>query len=286
MLLLASCLLFAAQDASPASPIPPSSDFERVVVVGASVSAGFGLHRDLGQPAVFGAVLDAAIAVPHGDVASRADLFFSHSPDGVGRLMIDSVLATRPTLVVAIDFLFWFGYGAVPDEQRLKRLERGFTLLEELECRVVVADLPDMSPATRGIMLSASQVPSPATLALLNQRVRAWVAADPKRHLIGFADCVDRIRARAEIAVGPVHWPAERAPELLQPDDLHPTLRGAALIAGLVGEVLTREVEGLGADAFDADVSAIASRVRERVMQERREFEKRVRDDKPRDQRP
>ena len=151
MLLLASCLLLAAQDASAATEIPTPPVLERIVVAGASVSGGFGLHRDVGGPLTFGQVLDAAITAPHGVVANRADLLFSRAPDGVGRLMMDSVIAARPTLVVAIDFLFWFGYGDLPEEKRLARLERGFALLEELECPVVVTDLPDMSAATRDL---------------------------------------------------------------------------------------------------------------------------------------
>ena len=167
---------------------------------------------------------------------------------------------------------------SVPEKARLARLERGLTLLEELECRVVVADLPDMSPATQGIMIHASQVPSPSTLERLNARIRSWVADAPDRHLIGFASCIDNIRAGHEIRVGSVasgsvQWPAARAAELLQPDDLHPTLHGASMIAALVAEVLVREVDSFERDAVDLDVSAVAARVRERVAAKRAEFD-------------
>jgi hypothetical protein len=276
MLMLASTLLVVAAQAAATAPqreVP--SVLERIVVVGASVSAGFGLHRDAGGPVSFGQVLDAAIVEPHGAVVNRADHFFFRSPDGVGRLMLDSVTASRPTLVVAIDFLFWFGYGAIPEEERLPRLERGLALLDELDCEVVVADLPDMSPATRGFMLHESQVPAPATLAVLNEHLVDWVVKDERRHLVPFARCVEHIRAGTDIGVGSVHWPGRRASELLQEDGLHPTLPGAALIAALVGDVLSSETKGVERGAFDPDVAAIAERVRSRAEAARAELEKR-----------
>ena len=54
----------------------------------------------------------------------------------------------RVSLIVAIDFLFWFGYGAGKDaEGRMASLEQGLDLLEGLMGPILLGDLPDVRHA-------------------------------------------------------------------------------------------------------------------------------------------
>ena len=81
---------------------PSARLFDRVAVLGASVSAG------LAAPPVAASIkaglpADAAVL----DVAS---VLFFQDPFANGRAQVDAALAHRPTVVVALDFLFWFAY--------------------------------------------------------------------------------------------------------------------------------------------------------------------------------
>src|SRR5690348_10717095 len=98
-----------------AGPAKSTRSFSRIDVVGVSVSAGFG-----------GGVLADAMkaAAPGAEVTGAASVFMFRDAVGDGARQVDQVLAARPDLVLAIDFLFWHVYNSRgPD--RLARLERG-----------------------------------------------------------------------------------------------------------------------------------------------------------------
>jgi len=235
---------------------------ERVVVLGASLSSGYGMDRELATRVSFAAILDEVVQAEHGKIVSHAQPLFFADPGGYGRLMIDAVVERDPTLALAIDFPFWFGYGSLPEEQRLSRLNRGLELLAELKCPVVVGNLPDMR-AAQGKLLSVLQIPERETLALLNARISAWADERPTRMVVDLATYAEQIRDEVDIDVGS-GWKGERAGELIQDDELHPSLVGATLIAIMTGEVLSAGLEELAADSFDADIEAIVDRLEER----------------------
>ncbi len=244
--LFALALLGARGWGQTASPAPV---LERVVVVGASGSAGFGIEKNLAD------ALDATISAAHEPVRCIANTLFFVDVLGQGPMQIERAREAKPTLLVAVDFLFWFGYGfsnaeekpLASEEERLALLEQGLALLEGFSCPVVVGDFPDCSRSI-GKMLFESQVPEPATLAALNARLAGWAESRRNVVILPLARSVERLFAAgnagtatdgsAALEIAGWAYPAGAAELLFQPDQLHPTLEGLALIAHLVAREL------------------------------------------------
>jgi hypothetical protein len=215
MLLTLVLSAFLAQE-PPAPAAEATSTVERMVVMGASLSAGFGLEptRTLAE------ALEASLRAEHDRIAALGDILFFTSPLATGARQVESALDHEPTLVVAIDFLFWFGYGTIDaqggpielESERLELLERGLDLLDELECPLVVGDFPDMSAAVGG-MLIAAQVPAPATLPLLSRRVREWAAARERTFVLPLSQLVSQLGSDDEIRIGHYYAAFVKAPE-------------------------------------------------------------------------
>jgi len=238
MLLAALALAFvAAPQLQAQTPAPQRPTLERVVVVGASLAAGFG------APCTFAEALTASLRAPlHPPLGLGEELFFT-SPLTFGARQIEQALDVEPTLVVGIDFLFWFGYGTFDarggsiesEAERLELLEKGLSLLDELECPLVVGDFPDMSAAV-GKMLSPAQMPQVSTLPLLSKRVREWASARGRTLVLPLSELVPALGTKGEIKIGRHVFPA--GTKLLQADQLHPTRDGLVLTAQLVGDRL------------------------------------------------
>lgn len=234
---------------------------ERVVVLGASLSSGFGLDHGLDK------ALEASLAAQHEPVrAAASEMFFLNSLQ-TGPQLLERALEAEPTLVVALDYLFWFGYGTIDaqggplesEEERAALLERGLASLDELECPLVVGDFPDMS-ASVGRMLLPEQMPEPATLERLSRRVRAWAAERERTLVLPLAELVRALGSGENVRIGRHAFPA--GSRLLQYDQLHPTPEGMAAVAQLVADELVKH--GLAADAdFRWDLAPIVAAVRE-----------------------
>lgn len=250
-----------------ATPIEAPADsarvLDRVVAIGASATAGFGVvSSDRSRPELgsFPVSLAAAIGAVFEPKVSTVDLgsgFFFLEPSVVGGKAVDKAIEAKPTCVVAIDFLFWFVYGGddgkggplANESARLDKLELGLRMLERLppEIPLVVGDLPDMRDAV-GKILSPSQVPTPVTLAKANERVLAWIAKRPNAFHFRLADTTSKLsRGEVVLVAGVAVEPRPNAP-LLQPDRLHPTFRGTVTLGLQVADTL--------AAAFGAPVAA------------------------------
>jgi hypothetical protein len=255
----------AAQGEAPGSA--PAALLERVVVLGASVSCGFQAETDLAR--ALAASLRRGGALPR----SQADtLLFLGAPEhGPGQ--VERAAAQEPTLIVAVDFLFWFGYGSVnadggllvSEPERLALLERGLALLEPLHCPLVVADFPDVSAAVGRGMLQAAQLPAPETLRALSRRVREWARARPHTLVLPLSELVPALARHESVRIGRHLYPAEA--DLLQDDLLHPTLEGLVAIAQLVADELVRA--GLAREQdFDFELESVLGRVERRAKLE------------------
>jgi len=236
---------------------------QRVVVIGASLSAGYGLRNT-----PLSATLEASIRTEHAPVQSLADEHFFLTPRASGARQVEGALDAQPTLVVAIDFLFWFGYGALDadgapvtsEDQRLALLEHGLECLEELDCPLVLGDFPDMSRAV-GKMLAENQMPAQETLARLSSRVREWAAKrEAPTIVLPLAELVRSLGSEEAIRIGRHAWPA--GTRLLQLDDLHPTLEGLTGVAQLVLDELVRR-ELASASQVDFTLEAVLRRLKE-----------------------
>ena len=129
---------FAANDDQEAGVRKP---WERIAMIGASLSAGFTISEPFGGPKTeqcrLSRYLDAAIKIGHDPVQNFATAgFFLAACASVaeGREQVREALNIKPTLVTGVDFLFWFCYGhGASEQQRLARLEKGLSLLNDVK---------------------------------------------------------------------------------------------------------------------------------------------------------
>jgi len=230
----------AATSADPADPL-----LGRVVTIGASVSSGFGNNF---PPAK---VLDEAITVPHKKIHPANGIAFFLQPLRIGKMQVDrSMRSAQPTLVVGIDFLFWYGYGQMfgteeqKAEKRLARLEIGIKQLERYKCPVMVGDIPDMHGAHPS-MLPPRMIPTKKNIGLLNKRIHAWVKSKPNVTLLPLAKWVVEMKGGkfAIPASADGKYPKTPLPQskALLGDRLHPTKIGVILLAERIVELIKAE---------------------------------------------
>ena len=234
---------------------------QRVGVVGASVSAGFGLQLEGPAGLDLAKLLDRCLKDETGAFHDASSLMAFQDAEAYGERAVAELKATDPTLVVGVDFLFWLGYGLAPSpERRMERLEAGLRLLESLPCPVLVGDLPDMSPAleAEATMILEAQIPSAETLKALNARIHAWAGEREKQGVlvVPLADFVQRMFAGEVVELRGNRW-KEARDQVLQKDLLHPSLEGALGIAVLILDTLVRGRSDVEAKAFRWDVQAM-----------------------------
>ncbi len=232
------------EPSKPAAPAPaPLPDAKppwgRIVVVGASASAGFVGSEPLGGPQTpkhrLSRYLDAALLVPHEPVRNLANAFFFTHPEEIGRRQIDEIIKTNPTLVVGVDFLFWFCYGneAKTDEERGARFEAGLKLLERIPCPLIVGDIPDASSAVGGV-LSEEEMPSPSAIYVANRRLKEWAVQHPQVTVVSLSSFMHSLMANEPLTLRGQTLSEIKTRKLLQSDKLHPTAQGSTLLALVV----------------------------------------------------
>lgn len=224
---------------------------DRVVIIGASASDGFGAgvtvsHQGttVKEGTTLRDVIDLSMDENPAVLVSYATRSMFLSPHSIGRDEVRHAIRERPTLLVAIDFLFWYLYGwegadgaaFQSEEDRLASLEHGLAALDEVlrttEAVVVVGDIPDLTQA-HSTMLSVSQLPAVATIDAANARIAGWantwrtergriVAVVPIHELSAAA------RAGTPTTFGGVAWTPETDGALIQEDRLHPSFEGLA----------------------------------------------------------
>jgi hypothetical protein len=258
------------------SPPTAAALLEHVVVVGASASEGFGLRSELGAEAPLALFIDAAWESERTATKHAASSRFFLEPDKAGTLQRDAAKAEGVTLLVAVDFLFWFGYGIHGSEaQRLATLEKGLAMLDEIGGPMLVGDFPDMRPALKGEgmfggpVISARQIPEPQTIARLNARLDEWSKERPNVMRVPLADFVTRLQTNQELVLRGMRWSPEDCRRLLQKDLLHPTAEGTAALALLCLDSLERSQESITAELVRWDVQAILDGVRTATEAER-----------------
>ena len=221
-----------AERAAPA-PRPP---WGRIVMIGASATAGFTVSEMLGgtntQLHRLSRYVDAALLAPHEPVQNLAHTLFFMQPEATGQSQIHDAIESKPTLVIGVDFLFWFCYGAQArtDAERSQRFEQGLKLLESVPCPLIVGDIPDASAAVNG-MLSEKQMPSARAMAAANRRLKEWSATRPQVVVVPLAAFMHAAMVNQPLQVSGHTWPAGQTRRLLQDDMLHPSPPGAAALA-------------------------------------------------------
>ena len=225
----------ASGQSTPAETTKAKPPWGRIVMVGASATAGFTEREPLGGTNTpqyrLSRYLDAALLVPHEPVRNLGDRLFFFNPEMAGRYQIDAALEARPTLLVGIDFLFWFCYGEGPaDKDRLQRFEKGLKLLEAVQCPLVLGDIPDASGASND-MLPADQIPSVEAMSAANRRLKEWAAIHKQVVIVSLSGFMRAAMADRALTVHGYTLPAAKTSVLLQSDKLHPSPPGCAVLA-------------------------------------------------------
>src|SRR5271168_1114294 len=102
--------LFLAVIQIPALADEPTgeSPWSRIVVIGASASAGFVLAEPLGGTNTTNCklrfYLDAAIDTPHPPIRDFSTALMFLNPEAFSQQQIQAAVAAKPTLVVGVDF--------------------------------------------------------------------------------------------------------------------------------------------------------------------------------------
>ncbi|HEY4055157.1 MAG TPA: hypothetical protein VGM39_01070 [Kofleriaceae bacterium] len=150
----------------------PAFDASRIVIVGASVSAGFGGLS-------FGDAFKTAVK-PTSTVESVASSFLFRNPVGDSTKQLDRAVELHATAVIAIDYLFWDIYGSTDTSWRDAALASALANLERARTAgalIVVGDIPHVVTAAEW-MLAKSQIPDEQTLAKYNAQIAEWATRD------------------------------------------------------------------------------------------------------------
>jgi len=170
-------------------------------------------------------------------------------------------LTNNPTLIVGLDFPFWFCYGeGETDEDRLQRFDQGLKLLETVPCPLVIGDIPDASAAVNK-MLRPDQMPSLKAIASANQRLKAWAASRRQVTLVGLSEFMRNVMANRAITIRDYTLPAGQTRMLLQNDTLHPTPPGCAVLALAALDAFQATRPGVPSGEFLHDPKEIFRRV-------------------------
>ena len=254
----------------------PPETAERVAVIGASASDGFGAYYwrlDDGTRVRDRVDLAELVRSASGEslvVADLATAQFFANPAGIGTQIVDRAIRSDPDVVIAIDFLFWFGYGTVgidarrirTDEDRLAMLEFGLDLLDRIDVPIVVGDIPDMSAASGGVLMP-SAVPSEEMRTRINRRIRDWAAERDRVVVFPLSDLHGRLGRGETIRIGDQLLPAVERDRMLQRDRLHPTLGGLlAIVAELDAVIRANDVLDDRVPPLEVDFETLRTRIR------------------------
>jgi hypothetical protein len=194
--------------------------------------------------------LDAALSAPHPPIQNLANTFFFANAEAEGQKQINLALKASPSLLVGVDFLFWFCYGPAGTEQeRAARFEKGLKMLEPVRCPLILGDVPDASAAVNG-MLSPEEIPTAKAMAAANQRLKKWAADRRQTVIVPLGAFMRTVLANEAFTVHGQTIPRGRTQDLLQPDQLHPTPPGAAVLALVVLDAVQSACPGIKTDGI------------------------------------
>lgn len=279
-----------ALDPTVAPTVSADTLFSRPIVIGASASDGFGVSvRENGAKPGDGVsvsladILRVAVSSPRTVEAYSSSMAFAN-PGPILSGEMDRALRQSPTIVIGIDFLFWYVYGTSDAtgapmrsaDQRLANLDRGLAQVDVALARgipVVIGNIPDMKAAI-GKMLSRAQVPDPVTLDAVNARIAEWARSRPGARVFGLRESVMSITSNGSMRAGGTDWSVDDHGPLLLRDELHPSFPGLVAVASAVVESAATLLPDGSRATFESSFDLDPMMVRRRLLDERvRELE-------------
>lgn len=175
------------------APVGPALPLDRIAIVGASISAGFG-----GTP--FGEAFTAA--APRSKVDAAADVMLFRDPVGNIRQQLGRAKTFGASTIVAIDLLFWTVYGSSDRAWHDQALAAGIAELEALRAAgawIVVGDIPLITTASE-LLLPKAAIPSPELLGAANNAI-AELATRERVLLVPLTAWTEPLRAGTDVTL-------------------------------------------------------------------------------------
>lgn len=236
---------------SPADPTGPALPLERIAIVGASVSAGFG-----GSPFV-DAFRQAVKSCEKGSdpisgarpstrctevVESWANLMLFRDPIGETQLELGKAIELGASTVVAIDLLFWHVYNVRDVEPALAELDKVLAT----GAWILVGDVPLITTASE-LMLPKEAIPPQEALDAANRRIAAWANRD-RVLLVPLAEWTAPLRAGVEVELAP----GQKVPaaSLMALDGLHANPLGTWYLLDKLDRFIEDKLPGTPRDAL------------------------------------
>jgi hypothetical protein len=282
--LLLPCYLqapFLQDGAKPTEAAPPAEElFSRVAVIGASVSAGYGLKAELKASVKLGDVVKCLIEGEEEECLDLGSNMLFRRPEALGAEQVADALLHEPTLVIAVDFLFWFAYGRsdASTHRRVERIDDALSLLDRFECPILVGDIPDMTMALKGKgpfgfpLITRNMIPPNKARAAINKRLLEWAKARKRVTIVPLSEFLESVQSGKTLKVRGNKWTKEDLAAMMQDDLLHTRPQGSLSLLTLALDRLCLKHEG-ASDQICWNRDLAYKRLLELTLEERSRYE-------------
>ncbi len=281
--IIISVLALALCIASLAFAREETKTLARIAVIGASMSDGFGVRvsttladgKKISEGVNLSELVKVACKDPTVVVSNYTSSLYFMNP---ARTAKSSALRAcganaqeMPTCVLAVDWLFWNGYGVSNmkgeklsgDTERMELLDNALACLEPMcaaNIPIVLGDFPDMHSAIGGGMISAPMVPSVECLAALNARVVQWALTKKNVCVVSLSKLTQDLVQKKSIHAAGREWDAQTLGPLLQKDRLHPTFAGTVTVLAATLDALDTKTNKGALVNFEIDPVVLRER--------------------------
>ena len=278
-----SSLALALCIARPAFAREEIKTLSRIAVIGASMSDGFGVRvsttlpdgKKISEGVNLAELVKVACKDPSVVVSNYTSSMYFMNPartakSSAARACGDNA-QEMPTCVLAVDWLFWNGYGISnvrgeklsSDTERMELLDNALACLEPMcaaNIPIVLGDFPDMHSAIGGGMISASMVPSVECLMALNARVAQWALTKKNVCIVPLSKLTQDLLQKKPIHAAGREWDAQTLGPLLQKDRLHPTFAGTVTVLAATIDALDTKTDNTARKGFEIDPAVLRER--------------------------
>ena len=278
-----SNLAFALCIALPAFAREETKTLSRIAVIGASMSDGFGVRvtttlpdgKKISEGVNLAELVKVACKDPTVVVSNYTSSMYFMNPARTAQSSATRACGDNaqemPTCVLAVDWLFWNGYGISnvrgeklsSDTERMELLDNALACLEPMcaaNIPIVLGDFPDMHSAIGGGMISAPMVPSVECLAALNARVAQWALTKKNVCVVSLSKLTQDLLQKKSIHAAGRDWDAQTLGPLLQKDRLHPTFAGTVTVLAATLDALDTKTDNAALKGFEIDPAVLRER--------------------------